>query len=307
MKKIRLIFVIYLLSIGLIHSQQYTTFSGYLHDHYFINPGSVGSSEGLRVGIGYKNMWTGFPNSPVFNLLGVDAKLNEEMGVGGKVFNYSTGPTSRFGFEGTYSYSLELGKGKLHLGLSGLLYQIKIDKSTLDMKSPEDVVLSRSTTERMMVPDAAFGVYYAGDNYYGGISIFQLLGRKVDMENGLDLRQERHYYLLGGYLFDISDEISLEPSVLLRLNETMLYQGDLNIKVRFKSMAFAGISYRANHNDFLYSPGDAIVGMLGIDTGNLLIGYSYDYLLSDISNYSNGSHELIVVVKLGKGGGVTKL
>jgi type IX secretion system PorP/SprF family membrane protein len=304
----KLIISIIFLSVGLISkSQQYTTFSGYVHDHYFVNPGAAGSSNGIRVGIGYKNMLTGFHNSPEFNMFSADAKINDEMGAGGKVFTYRTGPMSRFGFEGTYTYSFQLGSGKLSLGLSALLYQLSLDKSNLDMKNPEDEVLYRSTTDRMMVPDAAFGVYYHAEKYFAGISAVQLFGRRVDMENNLEMRQERHYYLMGGYSFDLGNEMSLIPSLLVRFNETMLYQGDLNIKFKFRNIAFAGVSYRANHNDFIYSPGDAVVGMLGIDMGNLLIGYSYDYLLSDISNYSNGSHELIVVFKIGDGKGATKL
>ncbi len=306
MKKTIIMILVFLLG-GVVYSQQYTTFSGYIHDTYFINPGAAGSSGGVRVGLGYKNMWTGFHNSPVFNMFTADAKINEEMGAGGKVFTYNTGPTSRFGFEGTYTYSFTLGSGKLSLGLSGLLYQLKLDKSDLDMKNPEDAVLYRSTTDRLMVPDAAFGVYYYGDKYFAGLSAVQLFGRRVDMKNGLEMRQERHYYLMGGYTFDLGNEMSLEPSLLIRFNELLLYQGDLNLKFKFRNIAFAGVSYRANHNDFVYSPGDAVVGMLGIDTGSLLIGYSYDYLLSDISNYSNGSHELIVVFKLGEGKGSTKL
>ena len=305
-KKIYLLllyFFIYLLG----YSQQYSVFSGYYHDHYFVNPGSAGSLGSMRLGLGYKNMWSGFHNSPYFNMFSLDLGINEEMGVGGKLFNYVTGPTSRFGFEGTYSYSFKLGSGRLRLGLSGLLYDYRLDKSNFDMESGEDIVLYRGTSERKMVPDASFGVYYHNEKYFLGVSVLQLFGRRIDMENSLFIRQVRHYYLLGGYLFDLSEDFSIEPSIMVRLNETMLYQGDFNLKLKFKSVAFVGISYRGNHNDFLYSPGDAVVGMLGIDIGDLLVCYGYDYLLSDISNYSNGSHELIVVVKLGKGGGVTKL
>jgi len=308
MKKYTLIPIFILLIVGIVEGQQYTVFSGYVNNHYFINPGAVGSVEGIRVGMGYKDSWTGFHNSPKMNIFSADAKINNEMGAGGKIFNYSTGPLSRLGFEGSYSYSFTLGRGKLSLGLSAILYQLHLDKSSIDMKNPDDEVLFRTTTTKEMYPDAAFGVYYYGDKYFAGLSAVQLFGRKADMMNDLlEFRQVRHYYLMGGYKFEFNEDFALEPSILLRVNETLAYQGDLNLKFYIKQLAYVGLSYRGNHNDFAYSPGDAVVGMLGIDMGNLIVGYAYDYLLNDIGNYSNGSHELMLVVKIGNGSGTAKL
>ena len=308
MKKIVLSIWVAVISIGAATAQQYTAFSQYINNHYLFNPAAAGSYDGVRIGMAYKDSWTGFHNSPKTNMFTADAKINDEMGAGAKLYNYSTGPLSRLGFEGTYTYAFKLGSGKLALGLSALLYQIHLDKDALDMKNPDDQVLFRVTTEKEMVPDAAFGAYYYGDKYFVGLSALQLFGRKVDLMNeNLQFRQQRHYSLAGGYMFAIGSEVKLQPSLMVRFNEDMVYQSDLNIKAIFKDLAFAGISYRANHNDFQYSPGDAVVGMIGIQTGNLIVGYAYDYLLSDLSNYSNGSHELMVVFFLGNGNSSTKL
>jgi len=308
MKKLILSIIIAVTALSESFAQQYTAFSGYMNNPYFFNPAAAGSYDGIRVGMAYKDFWTGFHNSPKITMFSGDAKINDEMGAGAKLLSYSTGPIGRLGFEGTYTYNLKLGSGKLAFGLSALLYQIYLDKDALDMKNPDDQVLFRTTTTKQMVPDAAFGVYYYGEKYFAGLSAIQLFGRKVDLMNeNLQFRQQRHYFLSGGYSFDLGSEVKLMPSLMVRFNETMIYQSDVNIKTVIKDLVFVGVSYRANHNDFQYSPGDAVSGMLGIQTGQITVGYAYDYLLSNIANYSNGSHEIMVIVKLGNGNSSTKL
>jgi hypothetical protein len=60
----------------------------------------------------------------------------------------------------------------------------------------------------------------------------------------------------------------------------------------FKDDYWGGLSYRTN--------GD-IVAMGGVRYNNIYIGYSFDYTLSRIMNYSYGSHELSLGVRFGAG------
>ena len=65
---------------------------------------------------------------------------------------------------------------------------------------------------------------------------------------------------------------------------------DLNAKVIYQKKFFAGASYRF---------GESVVAMLGVDINNLTLGYSYDITLTDIGKYSYGSHEIMLIIKLG--------
>jgi hypothetical protein len=67
-------------------------------------------------------------------------------------------------------------------------------------------------------------------------------------------------------------------------------QIDVNVRVLYKQMVWAGVSYRV---------ADAIAPMVGYqtpigDAGTLKIGYSYDVTTSQLNSYSNGSHEVMV-------------
>jgi len=292
MKRIKLIIIAAIISIS-ANAQQFSLYSQYMHNKYALNPAVAGSQEGLTMGASYRQMWTGFKDAPSIKTLYGHTAINETMGVGGKVFSLTTGPTSQSGFEGTYAYHLKIGDDlKLGLGLSAVLTQYSINKSLIDLKNPDDNVMSTGG-ESLIVPDANFGAYLYSKNYYVGLVAAQLIPLKANFKSDfLENKQERHYFLHGGYNYEINDNLSIEPSILFRYIEAGALQLDANLKFTIKQMFWIGGSYRLN---------DAAVAMVGVKAGNILFGYSYDYTLSDIGNYSNGSHELVLILKLGGG------
>ena len=62
-------------------------------------------------------------------------------------------------------------------------------------------------------------------------------------------------------------------------------QYDINLRALYKKLLWLGVSYRDQ---------DALVFMLGVNYDSYSIGYSYDLILSDIADYSNGSHGLFI-------------
>jgi hypothetical protein len=43
----------------------------------------------------------------------------------------------------------------------------------------------------------------------------------------------------------------------------------------------------------------AVIGNVRVRWGNMYVGYSYDYTLSEIESVTSGSHELVLALKLG--------
>lgn len=292
MKKLSIIAV--LLIVGLqLSAQQYIAFSQYMLNPYSVNPGVAGTQDYMPLAMAYHQSWTGFKNSPNVQMLNGHTAINSEMGVGGKIFNYSAGPSSKTGLEATYAYRLKLGDDMtLSLGLSALLYQVFLNREKLDLKDADDAILYSGNTDRLIVPDASFGAFFYTKDYFAGLSVAQLVNRKVDfMTDVLTENQVRHYYLYGGYNYVINDNFTVQPSVLGKFIEAGVLQFDINAKVIFKKMFWGGLSYRF---------GDAGVIMMGIDMDNLTFGYSYDLSMTDIGKYSNGSHEIMLILKLGK-------
>ncbi len=279
---------------SVIYSQQTTSYSQYMHDHYLINPAAAGSNGFMPITLGYKKAWTGLQGSPEFYSISGNTEITDNMGVGAKVFNYKTGYENKFGIDLSYAYSIKIGSdNKLAFGLSGSLYQFSLDKSKITLENQNDNTVIYAT-DKLIVPDANFGTYFSGKNYYAGITVAQLLGRKVNMMNTeyLEQKQVRHYYLMGGYKYEINDDYSIEPSLLAKFIEAGEFQAELNVKAIIMKMAWVGISYRLN---------DAVIPMFGFQTEQFIFGYAYDFTMSDIKIYSQGSHELMFIYKINTG------
>ena len=288
MKRITL-FCLALLLAGGVMGQQLPLNSQYILNQYEINPAVAGSDDGLPLGFTFRKLWMGMEGSPSIQTLSAHMEVAEHMGVGLKVFNVSSGPLRRTGGEVTYAYHIPLSGGKQNLsfGLSGLFYQYNLDLSGLEVRDPDDPVLTNSE-ESMIVPDVSFGTYFYGENFYVGLAVPQLLSRKVDLKSDVELEQQqvRHYFLHGGYIFDINEQFSLEPSALLKLIEAGIFQADINVRMTYNKMVSFGLSYRT---------GDALVVQLGYQSQNFLVGYAYDITLSDVRTASSGSHEIMMI------------
>ena len=302
MKKIILILA-FITAVYGVQAQQMGSFSQVVENHYLVNPAAAGTDKTMPLFLGYRRMWTGIDAAPSTQFITYSMPFTSEMGMGIKIFNYSTGPISKTGLSATYSYSLDLGNDmKLSFGLSGSLYQFYLDKSKVTLENSNDNTIMYSS-EKLIVPDANFGVYFHGKNYFAGIASFQLFNRNVNLMNdNLNNAQVRHYYFHGGYNAEIGSDIQVEPSVLVKFIEAGVSQWDLNVKTLYKEMLWLGLGYRS---DFGFAPQDMIVS-LGVQQGKIRFGYAYDICLSDLSTYSAGTHEIIFIYSLGKGSGALK-
>ena len=78
----------------------------------------------------------------------------------------------------------------------------------------------------------------------------------------------------------MNDMINLEPSVILKSTDAASTQFDINLRALYDNKLWFGMSYRDQ---------DALVLMTGVNYQDYSIGYSYDKVLSDISDYTQGS------------------
>jgi type IX secretion system PorP/SprF family membrane protein len=91
---------------------------------------------------------------------------------------------------------------------------------------------------------------------------------------------------MGGYKLFLTDEFSAEPSLLVKIVRPVTPQIDLGGRVFYKNKIWLGVTYRTK---------DAISALVGYTyKDNLTIGYSYDITTTNLKNYSNGTHELMI-------------
>lgn len=270
-------------------AQQAPHFTQYMFNDFVLNPALAGVRDYYQVRSNHRFQWAGLTDAPLTNTLSVYGPHSKlPMGFGGYLYNDVTGPTSRTGITGAYSYYIEINRDiRISGGLSFGLMQYKIDGTQLSVKDQNDLAI-QPTVYSAYIPDASIGFYAWADEWYAGISSSQLFNNKLKLfeeKTGLN-RLKSHVYLHGGYKYEINRDFLLEPSALIKITSPKIFQFDLSTRVIYDEMVWGGLSYRLK---------DALSVLIGyIHDNKFYFGYSYDLGISDLRKYNSGSHELMI-------------
>lgn len=276
-----------------ISAQQLSSYEMFHMNNYLNSPAAAGSKPYTFVSAAYSQNWSGFQGGPNMQSATVHSLVSERTGLGGKIIYENTGLSGQFGTEFTYAYHAPVGKNgtRLSFGLSAVLSQFSLKKDEFIIADPEDEVITNSENS-VIVPDAAFGIsLYRPSKFYINYGIYQLLGRSVSFLNSdkLENIRVRHHFLNAGVPFTVGGKTRLEPSMLMKFTETGFFQADIGLKSTFNDIFSLGAYYRTS---------EAIIAFIGIDTKYLVYGYSYGIITSDVKNYTVGTHEIMLILKL---------
>lgn len=287
--------ILFIGAAGFVSAQQISLNSQYLFNEMLVNPGATGTKDYIPVQLSFRKQWVNFPGSPTTQAISANSSIGKNMGFGGTIFNDVSGPSRRTGFNTNAAYQLQLDSRNDHqlgLGLGLSFTQHIIDVNALTTYLPDDPAVLRGYNNQF-VPDANFGVYYHYKNKgFAGLSAYNLVELDRDLYNwGNPLFNplERTYYFFGGYEFELSPSFDLKGTALVQMIETFTTQFDITALTTYKKFVWLGVSYRHL---------DAVAFMAGGQTGPFKFGYSYDYTLSDIGDYSSGSHEIFLELQL---------
>jgi type IX secretion system PorP/SprF family membrane protein len=143
-------------------------------------------------------------------------------------------------------------------------------------------------------PNFGAGVFFRSKDVFAGLSVPYLLNNKtidvISAESDSVLRaagkQQRYYYLMGGFTKKLSNALKWMPSTLIRVQENAPLSFDINNMLILYDVVGLGFSYRLN---------DSMVGLFELQINeNFHVGYAYDITTSDIRLYSNGTHEIMI-------------
>jgi type IX secretion system PorP/SprF family membrane protein len=300
-------------------SQQLPRFSQYYNNEFLINPAVAGHDGRTIVNLAARKQWLGFANyTPSSYLLSCQGRLlktgyqikrgirrsvyrkgrDGRVALGGIVYHDMNGAIERTGGQFCYAYHVFIRNSQLSFGLTGNLFQYRINPERAELKNPESDPLQGLIGKSTLVPDAGFGINYMAEKYHVGFAVAQLfqsklkIGHSADYQNSEEVRLMRHYYLLVDYRYVIpgNRKWELEPSTIVLFNEIMRVQADITLKAYYMRQYWFGLSGRTT--------GDIIV-MAGIKYDKYYFGYSFDYGFNGISKYSYGSHEICITAKFG--------
>jgi len=292
--------------VSTVSAQQEVLISQYMFNGQFINPAYSGSHPYWEATALHRSQWVSFDGAPTTQLLEVDGPIvNGKMGMGFVVLHDKIGDTEQFEFSVNPSYHLDLDESKNHRLSFGIRagftnYSFRGDQTEV-FESDDQVFQDQVKNE--YVPKFGAGVYYYSERSYVGISVptlfagdgelaFKVISDSLRTPNADEIYFENHTFINAGHVFDISPAVKLKPNVLVKYHPAAPLQVDINANALLYDKLWVGVSYRT---------AKALIGLIEYNiTEQLRVGYAYDFTFSDISDYSSGSHEIMLGYSFGK-------
>ncbi|MEX1000617.1 MAG: PorP/SprF family type IX secretion system membrane protein [Crocinitomicaceae bacterium] len=264
----------------------------YMVHQPFINPASMGIYDNMNGSIFFKNQWTGFDGAPQligFNFNSPVGGPNNHLGL--SVINDRIGINNTTEVSGAYSYTIKLNaSSNLSFGLAASLKLSQSDYSQVEttITDPE----FQADSPLLAMPNFKFGTYYRTKNFYVGICLPNMLKNTIEYDtefNGVTSFDfsDWHFYLHSGYSWSINDKFDLNSSMIFKHVSGAPFQVDLSTLLMIKKKFGFGLNYRTSND---------LSALLRFRLNPMLeMAYAYDYSFSELSDFSSGSHEIMLV------------
>ena len=269
------------------YGQQDAQFTQYMYNTISINPAYAGSRGAMSIFALHRTQWVGLDGAPTTNAASINTPINNSnLGLGVSFVNDKIGPTNENTISGDLSYTIPTSENfKLSFGMKATanLFNLNVNKlNPADQGDPQFQNL-----RNVFTPNVGAGIYYHSDKAYLGLSVPNFIQTNRYNDNQVAIFKEKiNYYLIGGYVFDLSYDIKFKPAFLTKLVEGSPLQVDVSANFMFIEKVVVGVAYRWSA---------AMSAMVGFQvTDGMYIGYGYDLETTNLENYNSGSHEIFL-------------
>ncbi|WOK08228.1 PorP/SprF family type IX secretion system membrane protein [Imperialibacter roseus] len=322
--KFKLLALIALLSlcIGKAYSQGGIFLSQYYQNLPGFNPGLTGAADFLDIRTGTRQQWVGFEGAPKTYFVSANGAIKPKVnpyrknslrmsesaeaqlpssgasrlkwGLGGYVLKQEQGPFDQMqSVVNVASHIAVAERTYLSLGIATGISNYRVNLSEVVVADQ----VNDATYNRFMAngfnntyATLSTGVAIYSDLFYAGISALQL---SRTLLNGNDMLNKggnnQIFHMVGGYRLYFR-KFDVIPNINVRFETNQPMVVDLGARLRYNKLIFAGLSYR---ND------QSVIALLGIDiTDKINFSYSLESRVGNASDVSNGSHEIMLGLKL---------
>ena len=291
MKKL---FLLALLAIAITKTkaQQDPQYTQYMYNMSVINPAYAGSKETVSGGVLYRQQWVGIEDAPTTGTFFMHSPVGRNVGLGLSIISDKIGPVEENNFYADFSYTLNLGgEHKLAFGLKAGATMHKIDFTGIPATLPQTDPIFESSNPNTTFLNLGTGLFYYTNKYYVAFSVPNMLKSKyLDYDGRQYGTDVLHYFLTGGYVFDINPNLKFKPFAMVKTSINAPVSFDLSTNFMLYDKFEMGATYRLE---------DSFGAMINVAVSpTLRIGYAYDRVVSDIGVISPSSHEVILLYDL---------
>ena len=293
MKKILLPAILILTAFLDANAQQDPHYTQYMYNMNVINPAYAGSKENLSFGLLYRKQWIEIEDAPTTFSFSGSAPVGKNVGLGLSIISDKIGPVEENNLYGDFSYTLNLGgEHRLALGIkAGVTFQ-KIGLRSIiypTLPDPNDGAFHEDTNNTKL--NIGTGLFYYTNKYYVAFSIPNMLKSAHLDYNGVKYGTEiQHYFLTGGYVFDINENLKFKPFAMVKSAFNAPTSFDVSTNFLYLEKFEVGATYRLQ---------DSFGAMVNYAISpSMRIGYAYDHIISDLKVTTPSSHEIILLFDL---------
>jgi type IX secretion system PorP/SprF family membrane protein len=293
MNKIYLATLIALVTLFEAKAQQDPHYTQYMYNMNVINPAYAGSKENLSFGLLYRKQWVDIQGAPSTFTFSGHSPVGKNVGLGLSIIADEIGPVKERNVYADFSYTLNLGgEHKLAFGLKGgaTFQSIGLfSEISNTLPDPSDSGFREDTSNVFF--NLGTGIFYYTDKYYVALSVPNIFKANYLDFNGVKYGTEtQHYFLTGGYVFDLSPTVKFKPFAMLKSAFNSPSSLDVSTNFMFNERFEIGATYRVD---------DSFGAMVNFAvTPGLRIGYAYDNIISELNTVAPSSHEIILLFDL---------
>lgn len=274
-------------------AQQDPEYTMYMFNGLALNPAYAGTREAMSFTALGRYQWVNIEGAPKTVALSLHSPVKDRVGLGIMSVYDQIGPHDKIDVFASYAYRFPVGeRATLSAGLQGGIQYYNSRYSQVQTNVGGDPNFQDDLTR--MFPNFGAGLYLYAERFYIGASVPHLINNRLkpdntggDVDISLVAHQYRHYFLTGGIVVPMGNNFDLKPSFLLKsVPGVSPLQADLNLSLLIKKALWIGASYRSFDSidfivEFQFNP-------------NLRAGYAYDFTITELSNYTTGSHEVMI-------------
>ena len=281
------------------NAQQDPQYTQYMYNTQVVNPAYVGSRDVLSFGLLYRTQWVGLEGAPKTATLIMDTPIGslDNMGLGLSLVRDEIGPATETNVTIDYSYSISTSySSELSFGVKAGLDILDVDFSKLHLPGgaiPDDPNF-QNNIDNKVDPQIGAGVFFNTERFYAGLSVPNFLTTKHFDKSTIDdpdveateAADRLHYFLIAGYVFDLSDNLKFKPSIFLKAVSGSPLQGDASANFLINERFTIGAAYRWSA---------ALSAMVGFQvTDQIFMGFGYDFETTEVESYNDGSYEFLL-------------
>ncbi|MBO0592845.1 type IX secretion system membrane protein PorP/SprF [Cellulophaga sp. E16_2] len=282
---IKLLLFCLVVPVYMLCAQQPPQYTQYMYNTMVLNSGYTGTSSKIEALLLHRSQWLGIDGAPENQSFSIHGKLKEKIGLGLSATNDNLGAANAIEINGNFAYEIRTGYyTKLSLGINAGVNLLNIDYTKGIYNNQQDPLFQENLSSTR--PILGFGAFFYGTNWYTGLSTQNILNSQIFDDSELVTNRKSQYYLMGGYVFDLSERLKFKPTVLTKYVSAAPLTVDVSGNFLIDEKLSLGLAYRYD---------DAVSALAGFNLSEkFFIGYAYDYTLTDLNNYNDGSHEIIL-------------